>query len=150
MLNWDIIPFKGVGKFKLYSSVEDVKKILDDEKFSYSEEIQRHETWTIPEPWILISIKDTINFWFAKNKLFEIWVEKKFNGKLRDGRHVGMSMKEACKIDSELKFDDWEENWESSDGYWIEDEMDTKQVIKIAVFIKEVLDYDLFEKYEWC
>ena len=37
-----------------------------------------------------------------------------------------------------------------SDGYWIEDEIDTKQVIKIAVFIKEVLDYDLFEKYEWC
>ena len=32
----------------------------------------------------------------------------------------------------------------------IEDEIDTKQVIKIAVFIKEVLDYDLFEKYEWC
>ena len=66
MLNWDIIPFKGVGKFKLYSSVEDVKKILDDEKFSYSEEIQRHETWTIPEPWILISVKDTINFWTNK------------------------------------------------------------------------------------
>ena len=150
MLNWDIIPFKGVGKFKLYSSVEDVKKILDDEKFSYSEEIQRHETWTIPESWILISVKDTINFWFAKNKLFEIWVEEKFNGKLPNGIQVGMSMKEVCKIDSELKFDDWEENWESSDGYWIEDEIDTKQVIKIAVFIKEVLDYELFEKYEWC
>ena len=33
MINWDIVPFKGVGKFKLYSSVEDVKKILNDEKF---------------------------------------------------------------------------------------------------------------------
>ena len=150
MINWDIVPFKGVGKFKLYSSVEDVKKILDDEKFSYSEEIQRHETWTIPEPWILISVKDTINFWFAKNKLFEIWVEEKFSGKLPNGIKVGMSMKEACKIDSKLKFDDWEEDWRSPLGYWIAQKLDTKQIKVIAIFIKEILDYDLFEKYEWC
>ena len=39
MINWDIIPFEGVGKFKLYSSVEEIKKILDEEKISYSENI---------------------------------------------------------------------------------------------------------------
>lgn len=25
MINWDIIPFEGIGKFKLYSSVADIK-----------------------------------------------------------------------------------------------------------------------------
>ncbi len=92
---------------------------------------------------------ESLNF-TVQNKLFEIWVEEKFSGKLPNGIKVGMSMKEACKIDSKLKFDDWEEDWRSPLGYWIAQKLDTKQIKVIAIFIKEILDYDLFEKYEWC
>ena len=150
MINWEIVPFEGIGKFKLYSSVSDIKKILDEEKISYFQEIQEHKNCTNPEPWVLITVKDMINFWFVKDKLFEIWIEKKFTGSLSNGLKFGMPIEKACKIDSELTFDDWDEIWKSPLGYWIEDNIDTKTVAKIAVFIREILDDDLFYSYEWC
>lgn len=150
MINWDIVPFEGVGKFKLYSSVSDVKKILDEEKISYDEKIYDNKYCTNPEPWVELKVKDTIGFWFVKDKLFKIWVEKKFLGILPNGLKVGMPIEKACKIDSELKFDDWNEIWKSSMGYWIEDKVATQKIVTIAVFIKEVLDDDIFYSYEWC
>ena len=150
MINWDIIPFEGVGKFKLYSSVAEVKKILDEEKISYSEKIIDNKACTPPDPWFELYIKDTIGFWFVRDKLFEIWVDKNFKGSLPNGLKIGMTIEDACKIDTELKFDDWEENWQSPLGYWIENEA-TPQIISISIFIKEAFyDDDLFYSYEWC
>ena len=86
---------------------------------------------------------------FVRDKLFEIWVDKKFKGCLPNGLKIGMTIEDACKIDTELKFDDWEENWQSPLGYWIENEA-TPQIISISIFIKEVLDDELFDSYSWC
>lgn len=41
------------------------------------------------------------------------------------------------------------EDWSSENGYWLEDSLDTKQVISITIFIQALLDDDLFEKYAW-
>lgn len=60
-----------------------------------------------------------------------------------------MNIEEASKIDTKLKFDDWEENWQSPLGYWIENEA-TEQIISISIFIKEAFNDDLFYSYEWC
>lgn len=148
MINWDIVPFKGVGKFKLYSSVAEVKKILDEEKISYSENIIDNKICTNPEPWIELDVTDTILFWFVKDRLFQIWIEKGFMGCLPNGLKIGMPMKDACKIDTELKFYDWEENWQSPLGYWIQDEA-TSKIVTITIFVEEVLDNDFFYTYEW-
>ena len=148
MINWDIVPFKGVGKFKLYSSVAEVKKILDEEKISYSEKIRDNKECTNPEPWIELDVTDTILFWFVKDRLFQIWIEKGFMGCLPNGLTIGMPIEDACKIDTELKFDDWEEDWQSPLGYWIQDEA-TSKIVTITIFVEEVLDNDFFYTYEW-
>ena len=49
--------------------------------------------------------------------------------------------------DATLKYDDWEEDWQSIDGYWIEDDPSDDTVMTITVFIKELLDDELFEQY---
>lgn len=60
-----------------------------------------------------------------------------------------MKMDEALKLDSTLKYDDWNEDFHSDKGYWIEDNLENNTVLSITIFIKEVLDEDLFYKYEW-
>ena len=72
-----------------------------------------------------------------------------FNGILANGIAMGMDIKQAQQIDRTLKFDDWNEDWSSTGGYWLEDDLETGKVISITIFIKELLDDDLFEKYEW-
>lgn len=34
-------------------------------------------------------------------------------------------------------------------GYWLEDNINDNSVISISIFIKEAIDDDLFDKYEW-
>ena len=58
-------------------------------------------------------------------------------------------MEEAKKLDPDLVFDDWNEDYESPEGYWFEDDIDTKTVDSISVFIKEILDEDRFDYCEW-
>ena len=58
-------------------------------------------------------------------------------------------MKEATLIDTSLRFDDWNEDWSSDEGYWLEDDLDTDSVLSISIFIKELLDDDEFDKYQW-
>ena len=65
-----------------------------------------------------------------------------------NGLKIGMPIEEASKIDTELKFDDWEEDWQSPLGYWIQDEA-TSKIVTITIFVEEVLDNDFFYTYEW-
>ena len=58
-------------------------------------------------------------------------------------------MDDALKIDHSLKFDDWNEDYESESGYWLEDNIDDNTVLSIAIFIKEVLHDETFFKYNW-
>ena len=60
-----------------------------------------------------------------------------------------MNIDDAIKIDNQLSFDDWEEEWISPNGYWIEDSIDNNTVLNISVFIPELLDDELFDKYNW-
>ena len=78
-----------------------------------------------------------------------MYVEYPYEGELPNGIKVGMNMDDAIKIDKQLSFDDWEEEWISPNGYWIEDSIDNNTVLNISVFIPELLDDELFDKYNW-
>jgi hypothetical protein len=64
---------------------------------------------------------------------------------LTNGIKIGTPIEDALLIDNTIKYDDWEEEYVSEKGYWLE----TEEVISIAIFIKEVED-DVFYSYEWC
>ena len=50
---------------------------------------------------------------------------------------------------SEVEYDDWEEVYTSKNCYDIEDNLDNNTIMSISVFIKEMLDEEIFYKYEW-
>lgn len=145
----NIQPFIGIGSYKLMSSMQDLKSILNDQGVSYTEENWPNDECTNSVPWNIIRTGTGLNFFFAKDKLFKIYVEDGFDGCLPNGIGIGTGMEEAQRIDPDLKYDDWEEDWESPEGYWLEDDLDTGKVMTITVFIKEVLDDELFERYNW-
>lgn len=149
ILQEKLTPFAGIGEIKLMSSLDDVKKILKDNNVNFTIEYQSNKGCNPEVPWIMLHIENSITLSFAKNKLWEIYCEEGFLGELPNGIKIGMPLDEALKIDPSLKFDDWNEEFESSEGYWIEDNLDDNTVMSITIFIKEVLDDDTFFRYEW-
>lgn len=149
ILQEKLVPFIGIGKIKLMSLLDDVKKILKDNNVNFTIEYQSNKGCNPEVPWIMLHIENSITLSFAKNKLWEIYCEGSFSGELPNGIKIGMPLDEALKIDPSLKFDDWNEEFESSEGYWIEDNLDDNTVMSITIFIKEVLDDDIFFRYEW-
>lgn len=148
--NNDIIPFKGIGDFLLYENFNNIKKIFKGHGINYNIEDQPNKGCTPPVSWKIIKVKDTITLIFAKDKLFEIYVEENFKGKLPNGIHIGMSIEKAKEIDNTITFNDWEECYESKLGYWLEDNLDDGTIMSITIFIKEILDDETFFSYEWC
>lgn len=144
-----IKPFIGVDNYKLLSSEKEITDILKNENISFEKEIWANEECTIQEPWTILRAENSMSFFFAKNKLFKIFMQSGFEGSLLNGISIGTSIENAQQTDKTLRFDDWNEDWFSDEGYWLEDDIDTKKIISITIFIKELLNDDLFDKYEW-
>ena len=149
LLNEKIVPFIGVGDFKLYMTIEEAKSIIKKENAKFSMEIWDNKGCVPEVSWIIIRVENGINMFFAKNKLFKIYMENDFVGKLDNGICINMPMEKVLKIDPTLEFDDWNEIYQSKKGYWIEDNLENKTVLTISIFIPEVLDDDAFDSYEW-
>lgn len=145
-----IKPFIGVDNYKLLSAEEDIINMLKTENISFDKETWSNDECTIKVPWTILRASNSMSFFFAKGKLFKIFMQTGFEGVLPNGISIGTDIGEAQKIDHTLHFDDWNEDWSSDEGYWLEDDIDTKTIISITIFIKELLDDDLFDKYEWC
>ena len=143
------IPFHGCGDFRLYQSTEEAKKIIRKNGFNYSVEVWSNKECTKPVPWTIINIENKIHLFFAKNKLFRIYLCNECEARLPNGIAMGMGLDEALEIDSNLKYDDWHEDYQSPQGYWLEDDLDDRKVMSISIFIKEALDEERFEKYNW-
>jgi hypothetical protein len=56
-----------------------------------------------------------------------------------------MPINDAKKIDSFIRYDDWEEEYVSDNGYWLEDDPETHRIISISVE-----DDEVFYSYKWC
>ena len=144
-----IVPFKCVDDFELLMSKSTIESLLRDKGVNYCEETWDNSDCTVSVNWIVLRAENGINFFFAKDKLFKMYVEHPYEGELPNGIRVGMNMDDAIKIDKQLSFDDWEEEWISPNGYWIEDSIDNNTVLNISVFIPKLLDDELFDKYNW-
>ena len=144
-----IIPFKCVDDFELLMSKSTIESMLRNKGVNFCEEIWDNSDCTVPVNWTVLRAENGINFFFAKDKLFKMYVEHPCEGELPNGISVGMNIDDAIKIDKQLSFDDWEEEWISPNGYWIEDSIDNNTVLNISVFIPELLDDELFDKYNW-
>ena len=142
-------PFIGFDEYKLLLSVEKIEKLLKLNNEEYLKEIWPNDELTNPVPWTVIKTTSGVSFFFANNKLFKIYVENNTEYALENGIQIGMDFEKAKQIDSQIKFDDWNEDWASPQGYWLEDSIETGNVVSITVFIKEVLNDDMFDKYEW-
>ena len=147
-----IIPYVGTGIFKLDASYDEVKTLFAEQNISYTEEISQPND--IDPPWTVIGISkageefDAMSITFAKNRLFRICLYEGFEGKLPNGIHIGMPLDEAQRIDPTLTFDDWDEMFISANGYWTEDDVNTKKLCWITIFIP-ALESDDFFKYKW-
>lgn len=145
----NIVPFQGYGEFLLYQSINDAKSIIKKHGMKYTSEVWKNSECTNPVPWTMIRINHCIHLFFAKNKLFKIYLTSGCNAKLPNGISIGMKLDDALAIDPDLEYDDWEEDYQSPQGYWLEDDLDSGTVMSISIFIKEALDEDLFEQYNW-
>ena len=150
LFNEAIIPFVGIESIKLYQALTDVKKILTEEGISYREELWSSQSETVPNPWRVIVIDNVMSLFFAKNdKLFKIVFWQDYSGSLPNSISTGMPVTKAKTLDPTLTYDDWNEDYESNSGYWLEDDAENSNIISISIFIWELLDEDQFDVCNW-
>ncbi len=148
-INDNLVPFEGLSTIMLYQSDKIIKKELSDSRIIYEREIWDNEECTVPMPWEILHINNnSINLFFANSKLFKIVVENEYAGKLPNGICLGMTMQDAVSLDDQLTYDEWNEEYGSPLGYWVEDDPETSRIISISIFIREIDDDD-FEEYKW-
>ena len=145
-LTTPIIPYEGTGIFRFSESYETIKNKLNELKIPYSEEILDGTGYEIQ--WTVITVEESVRLFFAKNKLFKIILQNNFKGSLPNGINLDTDIEEAQEIDETLMFNDWDEIFESDNGYWVEDNLDTKKLLSISIFIPAV-ERDDFYEYNW-
>lgn len=150
MMNETIIPYNGFGDIDFSMSFDTVIKKLKENNVRYITEHWPNKGCSPEVAWDIIRIGNNISVFFAKNKMFKVYFENDFSGKLENGIRIGMAIKDALTIDPNLEYDEWEEEYISKSGYWLEDDPETNNIISITVFIKELEDDDEFFSYEWC
>lgn len=136
-----IIPFKGMGGIKLYSTLDDLNDILSGNNVTST---------ILHNEWIKYDINNSLELFFhIKNKkLFKITTLDGYRGKLFDKIVVGMKEKEFVEIEPTFIYDDFEEVFESDKGVFIETDAIEHTARWISVFIKE-LDTEDFDNAEW-
>ena len=136
-----IVPFKGFGKIKLYSTRNQVQELLEGK--AVKSEIINNE-------WIRYDIQNSIELFFhlKNNKLFRITTLDNYKGKLFGKIGVGTTEKELLEAEPSFVYDDFEEVWESKKGVFVEMDAETNTVRWISVYIKELNDEN-FEEANW-
>ena len=136
-----IIPFKGFGEIKLYSTRDELNDLLS---------LNNVETTVINENWIRYDIQNSVELFFhlKNNKLFRITTLDGYKGKLFEKIGVGTTEVELLKIEPSFVYNDFEEVWESEKGVFIEMDAETNTVRWISIYIPE-LDLENFEECKW-
>ena len=132
-----IIPYQKVGEVKLGYNQKVVENIFKQNNLKYSiRKCSNHEL-SIKVPWIILTVDNVMECIFAEDKLWRIDVLEKYRGVLSNGIGIGVTVEEAMKIDKGIRFDDFEEIYMSSEGYWFEDVLPEKIINSICIFDKE-------------
>ncbi len=146
----NITPYIGTDNIKFDMSFDEVRNYLKSQKVQFNSEHWPNKGCTPEVAWDIIRVGDFLSIFFAKGKMFKMYFENSYTGALINGIRFGMSIDDAKTVDSTIKYDDWEEEYVSENGYWLETDVETEAIISIAVFIKEVEDDDIFYSYQWC
>ncbi|EAD5507282.1 hypothetical protein EPL28_04865 [Listeria monocytogenes] len=104
-INAPIIPWKEAGGIKLYSTIRDVKEIVEDKDVSGV---------LLNKFWVRYEIKDEVFLFFhlLNGKLFKITTLKNYKGQLFDNVQYGMSAQAQLAAHPDFIYDDFEEaNW---------------------------------------
>ena len=145
-----ITPYTGTDSIKFSTTFADVRDYLKSQKIRFNTEHWPNKGCTPEVAWDIIRVGDFLSIFFARGKMFKMYFENSYSGALVNGIRLGMSIDDAKTIDDTIEYDDWEEEYVSKKGYWLETDVETEAIISITVFIKEVENDDLFYSYQWC
>lgn len=70
-LNEKITPYVGTESFKLGMKLEEVRKILKENKIPFNQTEQSNKGTTSAVPWVFITIDSSLTFCFAKDVMYE-------------------------------------------------------------------------------
>jgi len=146
----NIIPYSGYGEYLFDKDIETIKTILKNAAITYSTAHRPNKGCSPEVAWDIIRIGNEISMFFAKGKMFKIYFENGFSGALQNGIRLGQSINEAKIIDPSIEYDDWNEEYISKLGYWLEDDIETEQIVSITVFIKALENEEYYYSYKWC
>ena len=136
-----IIPYVGMAGILLYSTEDEIRKIVS---------LDHAEKKILHDRWIRYDIDQSIELFFhqTNGKLFRITTLENYKGKLFDKISVGMTAKELLAADPSFYYDEFEEVYESDKGVFIESDPQTDIVKWISVYIKELNEED-FDNGQW-
>ena len=141
-INAPIIPWDGMGGIKLYSTIKELREILEnDEDVSV---VVYHNIWA------KYTIKGIMELFFhlGNGKLFKIVTLEGYKGKLFDKIGVKTLEHQLLEIEPSFIYDDFEEVFESEKGVFLQTNPATTEATWITVYVKELFDSD-FEEANW-
>ena len=141
-VNAPIIPFQGMGGIKLYSTIKELRGILENK-----DEVS---TVVYHNMWIKYKIADTLELFFhlANGKLFKITTLEGYKGKLFGKITVKTLECDLLELEPSFTYEDFEEVFESEKGVFLETDPISTETTWITVYIKELND-DNFVEANW-
>jgi len=144
-----IVPFVGTDMITFDMTYDQVRSVLKESKIGFNVELRPNKGCTPEVPWKIIRTNQSVSVFFANDRMFKINYGPSSGGLLNNGVKIGMDIEDALKTDSTLQYNDMEEYYESSHGYWLFTDPGSDTVSDITVFIKAVLDDEFFFSYNW-
>ena len=129
----NIVPYKGFGDITFEMSFDEVKGLLREKQMKFHTENWPNKGCDPEVAWDIIRIGKDISIFFARNRMFKIYFENGFSGRLENGISLGMNIKDAKMLDDTIEYDDWEEVYTSGRGYWLEDDVESGKIISITI-----------------
>ena len=145
----NMVPYDGIGDIKLMSKLDDVRTYLKANKIPHQMEVWPNKGCDPEVPWTILRVEGCLSFFFAKGLLWKVYGERGYEGALPNGIRISTKTADALIIDPSLQDDDEWEVYQSEKGYWLEDSLESGEIETLSIFIKAVLDDDLFYSYKW-
>ena len=137
-----IVPWEGMGGIKLYSTIKELRNILEDR--------DKVTAVVYHNMWVKYTVEDVMELFFhlANGKLFKIVTLSGYKGKLFDKISVRTLESELLELEPSFIYEDFEEVYESEKGVFLETDPVTTETTWITIYIKELLD-DNFKEAKW-
>lgn len=141
-----IIPFDGIGCFKLYGTLaelDDIRNHLSEDDYLEKDNNNTFKDRCIYETKYLYLTYNTIN-----QKLWKITTKPTFKGKYSDSVYIGADLEKAIQSLDDVRYDDEEVYISEKNGIFFEPD---NELAYISIYVKELdsLDDDDFFEGKW-